>query len=303
MSGHAKHWCFTLNNPTPDETVMLASVINDTLVQYIIYGLEYGDNGTPHYQGFISLKKKKRFNQVKFLLTPRVHLEVAEDIWASIQYCKKGYKGPDGKTIFEIEEYGEAPKKKGGRSDLDRFKAAVRAGMLNVKEIRENYSSVYAKSPRFCLEYIADNHPGKSVEDHPLLPWQQELLRTIETPADDRSIVFVVDPIGNKGKSWFAHFCCKKFKDRCQVMLPGKKTDMAYALDPNIDILFIDAPRSKQGEFIQYDFLEDVKNGYVFSPKYESRMKELGRVHLIVNMNEHPDMTKLSQDRYVIIEI
>lgn len=78
---------------------------------------------------------------------------------------------------------------------------------------------------------------------------------------------------------------------------------MAYALDPTIRVLFMDAPRSKQGEFIMYDFLEDLKNGFVFSSKYESRVKRLARVHIVVNMNEHPDMTKLSADRYHVITI
>jgi len=65
----------------------------------------------------------------------------------------------------------------------------------------------------------------------------------------------------------------------------------------------MDAPRSKQGEYIQYDFLEEVKNGRVFCPKYESRMKRLGKCHVVVMMNEHPDLTKLSDDRYSIVTI
>lgn len=78
---------------------------------------------------------------------------------------------------------------------------------------------------------------------------------------------------------------------------------MAYSLSEDIRVLFIDAPRSKQGEYIQYDFLEDVKNGRIFSGKYESRMKRLGPCHVVVMMNELPDMLKLSEDRYNIIEI
>lgn len=104
------------------------------------------------------------------------------------------------------------------------------------------------------------------------------------------------------GKSWFAHWYAQN-KGKSQVLLPGKKNDMAYALDPTIRVLFMDAPRSKQGEFIMYDFLEDVKNGFVFSSKYESRVKRLDRVHIVVMMNEKPDMTKLSEDRYHLIEL
>lgn len=75
---------------------------------------------------------------------------------------------------------------------------------------------------------------------------------------------------------------------------------MTYVLNPSIRVLFVDAPRSKQGEYLQYDFLEECKNGYVFSPKYESAIKRLDPIHLVVMMNERPDETKLSRDRYDI---
>ena len=73
---------------------------------------------------------------------------------------------------------------------------------------------------------------------------------------------------------------------------------MSFALRVDIRVLFIDAPRAKQGEYLQYDFLEEVKNGLVFSSKYESRMKILDKCHVVVLLNEDPDATKLSVDRY-----
>ncbi len=124
----------------------------------------------------------------------------------------------------------------------------------------------------------------------------------LNLPANDRTITFLVDTVGNSGKTWFSHYYASLHAN-VQVLLPGKKADMAYALDSTIRVLFVDAPRSKQGEFIQYDFLEDVKNGYVFSPKYESRVKHLSKVHVVVNMNEMPDPHKLSHDRYNIIHV
>ena len=87
------------------------------------------------------------------------------------------------------------------------------------------------------------------------------------------------------------------------VLLPGKKADMAFMLRPDIRVVFFDAPCSKQGEFIQYVFLEEIKNGYVASPKYNSCFKRLSKVHVVVMMNESPNMLKLSLNCYVIIEI
>jgi hypothetical protein len=135
-----------------------------------------------------------------------------------------------------------------------------------------------------------------------LRSWQEELKLVVDGPPDDRTVVFVVDREGNKGKTWFAHWYSSK-NANVQVLQPGKKTDMAHCLDSSCRVFFFDAPRSKQGEYIQYDFLEDIKNGYVFSPKYESRCKIVQKAHVVVLMNELPDMTKLSEDRYDIREI
>ena len=75
---------------------------------------------------------------------------------------------------------------------------------------------------------------------------------------------------------------------------------MALTIFQRNKVFFFDCPRNKQGDFIQYDFIEELKNGYIFSPKYESKVKKLKVPHIVVCMNEYPDMTKLSEDRYKI---
>lgn len=119
---------------------------------------------------------------------------------------------------------------------------------------------------------------------------------------DPRKIIFVVDINGNQGKSWFARYYCD-MNENGMVVIPGKKADMAYTINESCRVFFFDCPRSKQGDFIQYDFLEELKNGYFLSPKYESRIKKLATPHIVVLMNETPDMTKLSEDRYEIIRL
>lgn len=291
----AKHWCFTLNNYSDGDYEAVKAVTDScTFCVYVVAGKEVGEeNGTPHLQGFISFEKRVPMSRVRQVLPGNPHVEVARNVAKAINYCKK-----DGDYI----ELGSIPSASGTRSDLDAFKNAVKEGMLDLVKIREEHSDVYAKYTRFCLEYITDHYPGKKLECHTLKGWQENLRTLLAEEADDRTIIFVVDEVGNSGKSWFAHWYAQQEKN-VQVMLPGKKADMAYALDSTIRVLFVDAPRSKQGDFIQYDFLEDVKNGYVFSTKYESRIKTLNRVHVVVNMNESPDMSKLSTDRYHIIKI
>lgn len=113
----------------------------------------------------------------------------------------------------------------------------------------------------------------------------------------------MVDKKGNQGKSWFAQYYYQTHPGTCQIIVPGKKADMALVINPDCRVFFFDCPRSKQGDFIQYDFLEELKNGYIFSGKYESCMKRLETPHIVVLMNEEPDTHKLSKDRYKIINL
>jgi len=290
-SVRAVNWCFTVNNYTEDDVSRIEGLSDP--VQYAIVGKEVGESGTPHLQGFIRFQSRVSMRVCKATIGGNPHVETTRNVNASIEYCKK-----DG-NYFEVGAFSGGP---GSRTDLDVFKDAVKAGMLSLKEIRETHTEVYAKYPRFCLEYVRDHFPEKELPMHALLPWQQDLSAKLNQAPDDRTITFIVDTVGNSGKTWFAHYY-GQIHDGVQVMQPGPKKDMAYNLDATIRVLFMDAPRSKQGEFIQYDFLEDVKNGYVFSQKYESYTKQLKNVHVVVLMNEYPDMTKLSADRYDVVTV
>jgi Putative viral replication protein len=282
----AKHWCFTLNNYTAENIAQILGA--EDQYNYVIFGKEVGENGTPHLQGFVSFPSRVRLNYCTQTIG-QAHYSVARNVDHSIQYCKK-----DGDYV----EIGQRPVAN-TRNDLESFKSAVAGGELDMGKLRAEFSEVVAKYPKFALDFVADHMPKKVVSLYPLRLWQQSLYQTLLLPPEERKIIFIVDPVGNSGKSWFSHYYCF-LHDNAQVLLPGKKADMSYALNPLIRVLFVDAPRSKQGEYLQYDFLEDVKNGYVFCSKYESRVKQLMACHVVVMMNEDPDMSKLSMDRYCI---
>lgn len=285
-----KNWCFTLNNYTDEDYDKLTGLVENNDCAYIIFGKEVGESGTPHLQGFIAFSKRVYLTDVKKRISSTAHFELARLVPESIEYCKK-----DG----DVFEDGVVPAGQGKRSDLDDFKLDVKGGLLNFKEIREKHSTVYAKYKSFVMEYVVDHSPNVAMPVYMLHDWQQDLLEKLEQPPDSRTIHFIVDHSGNNGKTWFAHWYASTHSD-CQVMCPGKRADMAYILRTDIRVLILDAPRSKQGEFIQYDFLEDIKNGYVFSSKYESAIKRFAAPHCVVLMNEAPDLTKLSSDRFDI---
>ena len=114
--------------------------------------------------------------------------------------------------------------------------------------------------------------------------------------------MFVVDPEGNKGKSWLTRYWFTKRTDMQRLSI-GKRDDLAYAIDVTKRVFVFDIPRGSM-EYLQYNILEQLKDQMMFSPKYESACKIINhKVHVVVFCNEEPDMEKMTQDRYKILRI
>lgn len=285
-------WCFTINNYTNHDTERLTALESSDCIEYVIFAKEVGESGTPHYQGFVKFTSKKRLNGVKRIIGD-CHLEVARNPGAAIQYCKK-----DG----DFTEFGCQSNDQGKRTDLEAVKEDVLAGHYDLSHFLENHSSVYASNKHFIVDYIRQNRPKKKLKHCVLRKWQADLWNILKVEPDDRKILFYVDYKGNAGKSWFARYYSENNEGKAQIFSSSKFSDMAFAYDESIRVLFIDVPRLRL-EFFPYDFLEAVKNGYIFSSKYNSQVKVFNPPHLVVFMNQEPQMDKLSADRYVIVNI
>lgn len=80
-------WCFTLNNYTNDEISSIVPLINNNC-KYAIVGREVGESGTPHLQGYIEFKNKKR--PLSVFSNKRIHWEKAKgDRQQNYDYCSK----------------------------------------------------------------------------------------------------------------------------------------------------------------------------------------------------------------------
>lgn len=85
-NNRSRGWCFTLNNYTPEEQ----QAIDNVECQYLVYGKEVGESGTPHLQGYIHFNTNVRMSQVKKALGTRAHIEVRQgSLKEAIDYCKK----------------------------------------------------------------------------------------------------------------------------------------------------------------------------------------------------------------------
>lgn len=89
----AKHWCFTLNNPSKEEFEEIWN-IDSAIVPRYVFQLEEGELKTPHLQGYMYFAKKARPKGV--FSTNRIHWEKAKYVRASIRYCQKEEGRLDG---------------------------------------------------------------------------------------------------------------------------------------------------------------------------------------------------------------
>jgi len=297
-----KFWTVTKNNYTDADILEWSKAIDNDKVAYLCFQKEVAPTtGTPHLQGYIVFTKRLRLPGVKKILGPVHALRSNGTPSQNRDYCKKS----ESAIADSFQEFGEIPSdpQRGKRTDFDDFKNAVSEGLRCKREARDQFPELVAKFPRYCYD-ILDDQQDIQVEDHELFPWQLALKNDLLLPADDRKIIFVIDKQGGQGKTWFAKHYCKLHSD-AQYMEPAKKVDMAYALLNTIRVLFLNITRTTESDKQDYlySFIESVKDGMVFSPKYESRMKYLGKVHVVVMMNQDPNMELLSNDRYSLINL
>lgn len=161
----------------------------------------------------------------------------------------------------------------------------------------EEHAACYAKYPRFIHDYIRALEESK-VTRQELVPqdgWQQRLFEDLQAEPDPRKVIWIVDTVGNSGKSYFAtHYTTKG----SYYVTGGRAADIfyGYSYEP---VVFFDLARMKQ-EIVQYDVMESFKNGQFYSTKYECKNVKFNVPHVVVFSNFYPDTSKLSEDRWDI---
>lgn len=289
-----KSWCWTLNNWTQEEYDSLCAAASSCT--YLVFGKETcPTTSTPHLQGFVIFSSNKRFNAAKSFLGNRVHLQIRSPRSTNEQaaeYCKK-----DG----DYEEFGQLPANtQGKRGDWERLVAwiAEQEDRPTAFDLIQNFPSLYGRYSRSVWHYVDVLFEQPPMVDGALRPWQQQLSEKLLEEPDDRKIIFVVDPIGGFGKSWFIKHWIGLHPHDTQRLSIGKRDDIAFAIDSFRKYFLFDIPRS-QSEYLQYSVLEQLKDRMIFSAKYESTNKILSNIpHVVVFMNEEPDYNKLTNDRY-----
>lgn len=134
---------FTLNNYTIDDISFLRKIEHE----YMVFGFEVGEKGTPHIQGYIEFLKKIKGKKLKEFCNKRISWKnrTGSAKYASL-YCKKGEqtheewdlhheKGANFGKNAKFEEWGKM-RQQGKRTDLTKTINKIATGEItNVNEL------------------------------------------------------------------------------------------------------------------------------------------------------------------------
>ena len=253
----ARHWCFTLNNPTKDERNVIKN-LSSSIVPTIVFQDEH--ENTHHIQGYLMFAKKSR----PFSIIPieRIHWEKTRNIQQSKLYCTN----------------------------------------IEKRCTKDNCSDkeVYLRGWRIPREL-------KLIE--PTYTWQQNILTMLKNKPDDRKIYWYWSMEGGVGKTQFSKYVVETYKPYA-IVVGGKASDVRNAIVQYYntnkdypDIVIVNIPRSFNSEYMSYEALENLKDMFFYSGKYEGGMISGPIPHVLVFANEPPNKEKMSKDRFNVTQL
>lgn len=155
---------------------------------------------------------------------------------------------------------------------------------------------------RTFRQKLKDKVLEKEYKDVVWKDWQQEIL---DIKQDNRKIYWYWDKDGNIGKSYLVKYMAIT---RDVIICDGKKNDIYNQVNTMLDnekeptIILCDIPRTSI-DYINYGVLEKLKDGCIYSGKYEGGMCVFTNPIVICLANQPPDESTMSKDRWVIKEI
>ncbi len=129
---------------------------------------------------------------------------------------------------------------------------------------------------------------------------QKTALRMLDAQ-DDRKVLFIVDVKGGGGKSTLCKYLIKEMGAwACQG---GSARDLMYGYNTKATVACFDMARCNNADYWPWNFIENLKNGWYTSTKYQGRMRSFNPPKIIVFTNEDIPRNKLSVDRYDVLFI
>jgi len=140
-----------------------------------------------------------------------------------------------------------------------------------------------------------------------LFLWEMEIIDELTEEPNDRTINWIWESKGGVGKTTFQKWLFLNF-DRV-VILSGKGADMKNGIINYKEkngylpkIVLINVPRSNI-DYLSFCGLEEIKDMFFFSGKYEGGMVCGQCPHVYIFANSEPDRSRMSADRWLVRQI
>lgn len=147
----------------------------------------------------------------------------------------------------------------------------------------------------------------RTIHDEDLYSWQRKILDILNEKPDDRSIHWYWERDGCSGKTTFQKHVFCNYEN--VLVLGGKSSDMKNGIvqykkinDYLPGIILINITRAK-ADYVSYTGIEEIKDMFFYSGKYEGGMVCGPNPHVIVFANSPPDRSQLSEDRWHVVNI
>jgi len=252
------------------------------------------------------LKKKQVTQSKRWCFTYNNYpVEILEHIVETFEKLKVLYI--IGKEVAEsgtphLQGYIEAPKK-------------LRPSQLGLpkcmhwekcKGSRADNVQYCSKDGKYVNSPMLKPRPALKLID-PNYEWEKEILQIIKEEPDERTIYWYWSRAGCVGKTQFCKYLTVKHG---AIPISGKGADVRNAIieytkahGETPELCVFPIPRSYNTEYLSYESLENIKDMYFYSGKYEGGAVCSTCPHLFVFANEPPQLSKCSPDRWKVVEI
>lgn len=132
----------------------------------------------------------------------------------------------------------------------------------------------------------------RQMKEITLKPWQEKVLKMMDEQ-NDRQVLWIYDEQGNRGKTLLAKH--QHITNNVFYTTNASTKDITFAYNRESKVI-IDLSRSVEDR-VNCSVIEQLKNGLMFSAKYQSRTKVFNPPAVCVMSNFLPDTKKLSKDR------
>ena len=220
--------------------------------------------------------------------------------------------GGSKRKYDEMEEDGGALKKY-LIEKTNEYKAKITLGkevylILGEGEVLEQ---ALPEEMKDALDIYIKQAPEVNQSNVELKPWQKDLLEYMNHPTQ-RQIIWIVDKSCGEGKSWFQKYVKSVYGTRKVVSginLRANTASICHVLSKQplstADIFLFNIGKAKtKTDAVNYEVLEDLKDGDAFAAKYNSQQLKIRTPNVvIVFSNERPNTDQLALDRWKLLYI